>query len=355
MNSFIITPDSITITFNNKPFSTTKSHPKYNQIIEAIKNNDFELAKNLIDTKSTIQNWCSTHPDFFINTQNHTISYKNYPINNKIVPIIFRMINEGFSVTPMINFLQNLYQNPSKKAIDELYSFLEFGKMPITEDGHFIAYKRVNDDYTSIHDNTTKNNIGLTVSMPRHEVDDRSNNTCSYGLHICSFDYLQHYTGARVIIVKVNPADVVSIPTDYNNTKARVCQYLVINELSKEEANLPTHSFPSSIYNEIDDNYEEDDLYDELEDDEYDDLFDSDYDDDDDEYEKNRNLMKHITNTLRCTIPDPSLPEYQKGYRLGQLHSKHNIPPTETSFTSMPSIRLIQYIKGYKQGYNDTI
>ena len=48
--------------------------------------------------------------------------------------------------------------------------------------------------------------------------------------------------------MKVNPADVVSIPTDYNNTKARVCQYEVIGELTHEEAGLDTHSFNTSVY-----------------------------------------------------------------------------------------------------------
>jgi hypothetical protein len=33
------------------------------------------------------------------------------------------------------------------------------------------------------------------------------------------------------VIVKINPRDVVSIPTDYNNAKGRACRYEVIGEV----------------------------------------------------------------------------------------------------------------------------
>ena len=33
------------------------------------------------------------------------------------------------------------------------------------------------------------------------------------------------------MIVKINPRDVVSIPTDYNNAKGRACRYEVIGEV----------------------------------------------------------------------------------------------------------------------------
>src|SRR5690606_24725742 len=55
------------------------------------------------------------------------------------------------------------------------------------------------------------------------------NNTCSFGLHVACFDYAKGF-GPRLIEVKVNPADVVCVPTDYNGTKMRVCKFEVIQE-----------------------------------------------------------------------------------------------------------------------------
>ena len=65
-------------------------------------------------------------------------------------------------------------------------------------------------------------------------MDEDSTRTCSFGLHVCSYDYLPNFGtggGDRVVICEVNPRDVVAIPQDYNNTKMRVCKYKVIAEV----------------------------------------------------------------------------------------------------------------------------
>jgi hypothetical protein len=250
MNSFIITSDGISLVLNGKPYSANKTHLNYTIIIDAVRSQNFAVVPNLINVAPVVHSWVNkvVGNNVVVDVVAGSIYYKGTELHNTMVDRILIMMREGFSVTPMINLLNNLYENPSNKAVEELYTFLEYGKMPITEDGCFLAYKRVNTDYTSCYDSKTSNKIGEVVSMPRYLVDDRSEQTCSHGLHICSFEYLASYSGARVIVVKVNPADVVSIPTDYNNTKARVCQYEVISELTFEEAGLGSHSFGASVY-----------------------------------------------------------------------------------------------------------
>lgn len=76
--------------------------------------------------------------------------------------------------------------------------------------------------------------IGGYVEMEREKVDPRRNNTCSTGLHFCSYDYLNQYQGAgtgRILIVAIDPQDVTAILTDYNQTKGRACRYKIIGEL----------------------------------------------------------------------------------------------------------------------------
>jgi hypothetical protein len=104
--------------------------------------------------------------------------------------------------------------------------------MPITPDGHFLAYRAVAPNYRDIRTGTIDNSIGCKPSMPRNKVDEDPNRTCSYGFHACSFDYLPHYAHANghVMIIKINPRDVVAIPRDYNNTKMRICTYEVVDE-----------------------------------------------------------------------------------------------------------------------------
>jgi acyl carrier protein len=156
-------------------------------------------------------------------------------------------MNEGFDVQPMLSFLENLMQNPSKRAVDELYGFLEQNSLPITEDGHFVAYKRVRDDYMDFYTGKMDNSVGKEVKMERNQVDDDKDRTCSTGLHFCSLEYLPHYHSnqGRIVIVKINPADVVSIPSDYNNAKGRACRYVVIEEYFGSQSN---EKFKTSVY-----------------------------------------------------------------------------------------------------------
>jgi hypothetical protein len=156
---------------------------------------------------------------------------------------MIQMLQEGFPIEPMVHFMENLYQNPSKRAVTELYGFLEKGNLPITPDGHFLAYKKVRDDYTDVHSGKFDNSVGQVVEMERHDVDDNKDNTCSTGLHFCSMSYLSCFGGERTVIVKINPADVVSIPSDYNDAKGRACRYEVIGELSVD----PSKAFTKSV------------------------------------------------------------------------------------------------------------
>lgn len=249
----IITQDGISLVINGITHTVDDTHPNFSAIKGALRAKDWNNVTDLLNLTEQVKKFTAADPNIVIDEKASTIFYNGEEVHNTMVVRILDIMRDGFDVTPMTNLLANLYQNVSMKAIDELYSFMEYGKMPITEDGHFLAYKRVNNDYTSCYDGTTTNNIGEVTSLPRHKVDDRSEITCSYGLHICSFEYLKYYPGARVIVVKVNPKDVVSIPTDYNNTKARVCSYEVIGELTPEEAGLTNHSFGTSVYMESQD------------------------------------------------------------------------------------------------------
>lgn len=144
---------------------------------------------------------------------------------------------EGFSLVPLANFLKRLPD--SYRIRQDLLKFLDYGNNPLMDDGRFVAYKRVRSTFMDIHSNTFSNAPGQVLSMPRHEVDDDPNRTCSYGFHVCSYEYLSHFGSSqgstdKVVAVAVAPEDVVSIPVDYNNTKMRCTGYVVLNELPME-------------------------------------------------------------------------------------------------------------------------
>jgi hypothetical protein len=153
------------------------------------------------------------------------------------------MLQEGFPIEPMVAFMENLYSNPSKRAVTELYGFLEKNNLPITPDGHFLAYKKVRHNFLDVHSGTMDNSPGTIVEMERNQVDDNKDQTCSTGLHFCGMSYLSCFGGERTVIVKINPRDVVSIPSDYNEAKGRACRYEVIGELNVD----PDKAFDRSV------------------------------------------------------------------------------------------------------------
>jgi hypothetical protein len=165
------------------------------------------------------------------------------PTTHAIFNWIQRYIEAGMPYDSLVAFLIRLVKNPSYRVRQDLLTFLEYGKLPITSDGYFLAYKKVSGTYKDIHSGTVDYSVGRKVAMPRCNVDDNPNNTCSAGLHVCSFDYLSHFGSTvnptnRVVVCKIDPANVISIPTDYHNTKMRVCMLEVVQELE----NHPTQS-----------------------------------------------------------------------------------------------------------------
>lgn len=146
---------------------------------------------------------------------------------------IIELYNAGFDCQPLMKFIDNLYQNTSYRSVTLLYKFLEDFNMPITPDGCFLAYKKVGPDFKDLYTGTMDNSVGAIVSMDRNEIDDDPNSLCSAGLHFCAFSYISQYaqdvTNSVVVIVKINPKDVVSIPTDFNGAKGRCCKYEVVS------------------------------------------------------------------------------------------------------------------------------
>lgn len=249
MLPYTISNNSITILIKGIPQVIDKSHPNYTKIYYCIKKNFWDKIEGLLDISSSVKSFGKGN----ITVKGGVIFYKDKELHNYVGSKILDFMKEGIEVTYLINFLEKLYQNPSYRAVQELYQFLEAGNIPITEDGDFVVYKKVSEDFKDLYTKTFDNTVGAIVEMPRNEVDEDSNRTCSKGLHVCSFDYLQHFgnSKSKVVACKVNPIDVVAIPTDYNSTKMRVCRYEVIEDVSNSFKNFRNILTENYVYKEI--------------------------------------------------------------------------------------------------------
>jgi hypothetical protein len=224
---YLIQGSNIVVVINNQPHTISKTHITYNKVLDAIKSEDWDTVQDVIEPKKVVINYGEGN----VEVQGDELFWKGRPMHNALTTRMIAMLQEGFPVEPLVLFMENLMSNPSKRAVDELYGFLEKNNLPITPDGHFLAYKKVRDDYTDVHSGTFNNSVGMICEMERNQVDDDKDRTCSTGLHFCSQEYLNHFGGEHTMILKINPRDVVSIPSDYNNSKGRCSRYEVIGEL----------------------------------------------------------------------------------------------------------------------------
>lgn len=247
ITAHIVGPTFITVMMDGVTHTINSDHTNYQAVKEALKQKQFDVIEKLIDVAKAVVNYTSGK----VKIVDNQVFYHDREVKGSVVDRILHMLRDGFDAEPMLRFLENLMNNPSKRAVDELYGFLEASKLPITEDGCFLAYKKVNDDYYDYYTGKMDNSIGRVLEMPRNAVDEERDNTCSTGLHFCSLSYLPHYHGnqGHVMIVKINPADVVSIPSDYNNAKGRACRYEVIGEHIGPET---TEAFSSPVYDNMD-------------------------------------------------------------------------------------------------------
>lgn len=235
--TYLIQGDNIIIVANGRSFNVNRgSHVNYDAVIQAIKDEAWDDILTLVDIRASVARFTHGH----IEVHDDRLTYQGQPVHGALVDRIFNMMESGMPILAMVRFLENLMKNPSRRSIDQLYGFLEKNRLPITEDGYFLAYKKVRKDFRDIHSGSIDNSVGQVISMPRENVNDDPDSTCAAGLHFCSESYLGSFGAATdpIMVMKINPADVVSIPSDYNGAKGRCCHYEVIGEVTGDIENL---------------------------------------------------------------------------------------------------------------------
>lgn len=247
----------VTVFINGKSAAISNDAPTYPRLLEALRRKDWEAVLALCNVKSSLVYAAKLAGTRIIIDNKDNMVY-TAPNGTKQVlkgPLIERAIaalHNGATaetIMPIMKFMDNVCKNKLKDIRDELYEFLSAGKMPLTKDGCFLAYKRVRDDYKDCHSGTMDNSPGKVVSMPQREVDSNRNNECSRGLHFCARSYLASFGGARTMIVKVNPRHVFAIPRDYSFAKGRASEYFVVGEC-KGNATEQEHFLASYVFDE---------------------------------------------------------------------------------------------------------
>jgi len=225
---YILTEESLTVVVDGKAMTMQKDHPAWTQAVDALNNEEYDRLENLFDVSKAVEDYVDNESG--ITVKEGSVFFQGEAIHNVVVDKILGFMRQGLPFKPLVRFLGKLMANPSRRAVNELYTFLEHKSMPITPDGNFVAYKGVTDDFKDFHTGKFDNSVGQTLSMVRNSVCDDANIGCSYGFHAGSYEYAKGYAsnGGHLLRVEIDPTDVVSVPLDCNCQKLRTAKYKVI-------------------------------------------------------------------------------------------------------------------------------
>ena len=274
--AYIVTSNAITVIWEGQPYTVNTDNPNYTGLKNALLNAEYENIGRFLDIKKQIEDF--SHGSIKVIAEK--VYYGNHELKGFVIDKLLEFLRSGAKdAQPILNFIEKLMFNPSKNSVDQLYTFLSYKTLPLTETGNVIGYKGVDTNYYSKHGNKNTivitgtvnengcilNKIGDTIEVARNCVDDNKDNHCSNGLHVGSYDYAKDWAGnnGHLLMVEFNPSDAVSVPTDCNFQKLRVSKYKVIGEVPferiKEEAPLNEPYYNTDEEIDVDDENDCDD------------------------------------------------------------------------------------------------
>lgn len=272
---YSLTHESVTLVVGGKPYTIQRGADNFDAVREAVIRERWDDAVHLISPGTHIEQWLGNGFTFVDNI----LSYEGEPLDSGLNDRLLNMAAAGSNPTGWLNFWARLQANPSYRSVHQLYAFIAHKHIPIDEkDGFILAYKSVRADYKDHHSGQFDNSPGNEHSMPRNKISDDPNTPCHEGFHVGALDYALSFggPGSRIVICKVDPADVVCVPYDSSAMKVRVCRYSVIGNYAGP---LPSTSYREETDEDFDAVEPDGSEIEEIEEEEE---FDTDFEDEDD-------------------------------------------------------------------------
>jgi hypothetical protein len=271
---------TLTVFHDGKPYVATDTHPAWKAILKGVTIDDDVAALDLFDAAVAVAKRFERLGER-VTVANGRVYFDGDEVNNALTKKIVEFLEAGVDDwQPLVKFMEKVYTNPQEHSRDQMFEWLTRHAFSINEDGDILGYKSVETatrdgfDYQSITAGTNTvvvdgeefsgkipQNVGSVVEMPRSDVAFDPSQGCAAGLHVANFGYASTWAGrsAIVLLVAVNPRDVVSVPNDSNWEKVRVCRYRVVEVIESETVG-PFHATASPV--EFEDDTEEEDSWD---------------------------------------------------------------------------------------------
>lgn len=215
----------------------------YKEVFARVSAKDFDGAIQLI--KDAEKN--SSEGYEVLDEENHLVMlhgelfYYGVHLTSTIAKRIEKDAAEGILDDRYIKFLVRLLRNPSAKSVEMLYDFMQANDIDILPDGRIKCFRGVTQlpdgNCVDYHSGKVPQYEGCFISMPRNFVEDNPEVACSHGLHCASAEYAKGY--GVLTEVAVDPADVVSVPYDYDFAKCRCCRFEILKAPAKRTGDIP--------------------------------------------------------------------------------------------------------------------
>lgn len=305
MIAYIATESTITVILDGK-FRTiqVKSKAHRNDVIKALEK--YKKSAQTLEDKKLLEAFLAPIKRISLASDNRFevdesenkmyLTGTTIPLPPTLSEKIMDFLDNGLPINSLVKFWESCLKNPHFVAVEELFSFLERNHLPITDDGGFLGYKKLNLVNTSnipdefeelivdskgvvrtldgkkvteptlvtkylefinntnnplmkdVHSGTIKQKLGDVVKIERVKFNEQERrNACGYGLHIGAFSY--HFGGNVRVLCKVMPEDVIAC--NPHEQKLRTCRYQIVSfvdeakeikdllvNLSKESQNI---------------------------------------------------------------------------------------------------------------------
>ena len=220
----------------------------------------FEFAVRLRDSGETLQplkkfwRWCALNPDpaarrdlfpfllkyrFNIHPSGFFFAYRNaVSVGNDAT------LAEKQTIDAEYRKILGQKSNPSKFYLHLVDGVLKATSNPNSptiqfngKDLRALFQEKTEVRYTDAYTKSMRIEVGKPVTLERTKCNPHPNVTCSYGLHVGAFEWLnaQRSFGESSLLVLVNPMHVVAVPHSDNYGKMRVCEYLPVSTLQRDE------------------------------------------------------------------------------------------------------------------------
>jgi len=244
----------IKVIADGKDYFVSATSPLYAKAFDAFKAKDWESFIHAVDPAVKIKSLFAKYET--VEVKDGLLYVDGDVVDSIVSERLIQMLSNEVDVLPVLKFVYRLRLNPSSRAVNELYTFLEHKCLPLTESGTFLAYKAVRPNYHDKHSGKFDNSVGNVLEMPRNKVDDNKDVGCSYGFHAGTLEYASGFAceNDKIVLVEIDPADVVSIPVDCEFQKLRTCRYKVVGEFERP---LTEPLYESRFITENDDEVDE--------------------------------------------------------------------------------------------------